>query len=261
MTHQVTDDLRRAMEDAALLACDDPRRREVLARIDEAGVAAREAWSEIQKEYDRLPHSLRLVNPPAGLEERLFKIPSTTARSSPLSRRGAAILAAAVILSAAVSGLIWLRPPASGPGPAERLAALAIRDHARHPVLTVRTSDRAEVESRLGSLAPFQVRVPALGARCTLVGGRLCKFGSRPLIYTRWQGDGRERSLYQVLATDFDLPQDFLPTEIITPPTPAYPSGHRVVIWADGGSVFALVCAGDDMMREPGVSSLTGTEG
>ena len=90
------------------------------------------------------------------------------------------------------------------------------------------------------------MRVPALDDPYTLLGGRVCSFGSRPIVYTRWRKDNRDHSLYQVRLADFGLPVNMLPTTVTTPPTPGHPIGHRVVIWAQEAFAYALVCDGGD---------------
>jgi len=74
-----------------------------------------------------------------------------------------------------------------------------------------------------------------------LLGGRACAFDSRPAIFTRWVRHGIDHSLYQVRLEDFGLPRQSAPQELLTPPTPGRPSGHRVV-WSDGRCAYVLVC-------------------
>ena len=243
-------DLLAAMEDAVLLPEDDPRRREILQRLDDADPDIQLAWADRLRESERLRLALRHVEPRGGLEERLLRIPGTVRRPwwgwRPTGWRSAAVLAAAIITTATIVALLRTSSTGTIADAASRLAALAITDHAGRPVLTVTAAVPREVEAGLTTLAPFAVKVPALDEPYTLVGGRVCSFGSRPIVYTRWRKDNHDHSLYQVRLADFGLPEDLLPTTVTTPPTPGHPIGHRVVIWARDVFAYALVCDGSD---------------
>ncbi len=243
-------DLLAAMEDAVLLPEDDPRRREILQRLDDADPDIQLAWADRLRESERLRLALRHVEPRSGLEERLLRIPATVRRPwwgwRPSGWRTAAVLAAALVTTASIIGLLRTSSPGTIADAASRLAALAIEDHAGHPVLTVTAAGPREVEAGLTTSAQFGVRVPALDDPYTLVGGRVCSFGSRPIVYTRWRKENHDHSLYQVRLADFGLPEDLLPTTVTTPPTPGNPIGHRVVIWAEEAFAYALVCDGGD---------------
>lgn len=243
-------DLLAAMDDAVLLPDDDPRRREVLQQLDDADAGIQLAWADRLRENERLRLALRHVDVPEGLEQRLSGIPATVRRPwwgwHPTGWRSAALFAAAVITTVAMVTLSRTSTTGTIADAASRLAALAIDDHAGRPALTVATGDPREVEKRLTSSAGFMVRIPALDEPYTLLGGRVCSFGSRPIVYTRWRKDDHDHSLYQVRLTDFGLPDDLLPTTVTTPPTPGHPIGHRVVIWAQEAFAYALVCDGGD---------------
>lgn len=256
-------DLLGAMEDAVLLPDDDPLRREILQRLDDADQEIQLAWADRLRESERLRLALRHVEPPGGLEQRLMRIPATVRRPwwglRPTGWRSAAVLAGAVITIATIVALLRTSTHGTIADAASRLAALAIDDHAGRPVLTVVAAGPREVESRLMTSAPFTVRIPALDEPYTLLGGRVCSFGTRPIIYTRWRKDYHDHSLYQVRLTDFGLPDDLLPTTVTTPPTPGHPIGHRVVIWAEEAFAYALVCDGGDQTIVAGTESGTRT--
>ncbi|MCH8210228.1 MAG: hypothetical protein IIB99_02535 [Planctomycetes bacterium] len=253
MTNHTENDLRRRMEDAASLPPDDPSRQEVLRRIEEAGTWAEQQWLELLMENEQVRLALRHIQPPQGLEEELLLIPSPTVprrwftRTRLLSRS----VAATYLLLAVGFGLIWLqhRPPLSEA--TQHLAMLAIRDHVKRPELTVQSTDRSEIEARLKPLAAFPISIPTLNSGYELVGGRVCKFDSRPIISTRWQYRGRDHSLYQVRLGDFDLPREFVPQVVTAPSIPPNPGAHRVVIWSDGQCAFALVCVDGQKGHEP----------
>ena len=73
-------DLLAAMDDAVLLPEDDPRRREVLQRLDDADPQTQRAWTDRLQESERLRLALRHVEPRGGLEHRLLRIPATVRR-------------------------------------------------------------------------------------------------------------------------------------------------------------------------------------
>lgn len=247
MSSGIPQELRRELEDAALLGPGEPGREALLRRVEEAGEEAQHHWAELVGETERLRLALRHVPEPEGLEDRLRCIADTTPLPWwRLRFRGAAVLAAAVLLVIAALALLLRAPPRPSDADAvNRFAAQAIRDHMEHPHLTVESGDAAAVEASLAGSSALAARVPALDESYRLIGGRACRFGELPIIYTRWTRDGRDHSLYQVLRSDFDLPADLPPTEVSTPPTPGCPAGHRVVIWADGADAYALVCDAD----------------
>ena len=142
---------------------------------------------------------------------------------------------------------VWLSLPVIRTGPTlteaiRALAALAAIDHVKRPELTVKTAISSEIVSQLSAAVKFPISIPALGEEYDLLGGRICKFGARPIVYTRWQHRGRDHSLYQVRLADFALPRGFTTQVVTVPPTPAESAGHRVRLWAEGDCAFALVC-------------------
>ncbi len=170
-------DLLVAMEDAVLLPDDDPHRREILKRLDDADRELQLAWADRLRESERLRLALRHVEQPGGLEQRLLRIPATVRRPwwgvRPSGWRRAAVLAGAVITTATVVALLRTSTHGTIADAASRLAALAIDDHARRPVLSVEAAGPREVERRLTSSARFSVRIPALDEPYTLLGGRV----------------------------------------------------------------------------------------
>jgi hypothetical protein len=253
MTADQSGELRAAIEEALLLAEDDPKRREVLRRVEGAGDPARRLWLELMRENERLRLELRDVAMPQELRERLLEIPGRSVRRLGRRRFGwwaAALLALPVLVAAAA--VLW--PALRGPGVAleavRDLAALAVQDHARRPDLEVLTKDRAAMVTMLGAEAPFGVYIPRLiDEHYRLEGGRICRFGDKPLVYTRWVCRGREHSLYQVQPEDFGLPEHLEAQSVSVPAIGHDPPLMRVRVWAEGSCAYAflpLEAAGPD---------------
>jgi len=72
MNDQNPEQLRRAMAEAVALPTDDPARREVLARVREAGDWAQAEWVELVESDERLRMQLSRVEVPEGLARRLL---------------------------------------------------------------------------------------------------------------------------------------------------------------------------------------------
>jgi len=253
MSDTVHDDFQRRMEEASLLGADDPKRQALIMEIQQAGEVAEKSWLDALQENEQLRLALRHVQPSDGLQSRLLQIAD---QSVPLRRhlKNNWIGAAAIVVLLLTAVLIVIAQSMRNPVLAEQihaLAMLAVHDHDKRPELVVESDEPAAVVSHLGSLVSFPVRIPNLndshggnggaGGDYRLLGGRVCKFDSRPLIYTRWQCRGSDCSLYQVRLSDFDLPREFLPQEVQVPATPTDPIAHRVLVWPDGQCVYALV--------------------
>ena len=243
MTDHETDRLRRRMEEVAALPADDPRHKEVFRQISQAGPWAEQYWLELLRDDEKLRLLLRHVHPSEDLRERLLNIPATTVLRRTNVRR-ALVFAGVAVICLIVA--VWASLPAMQTGPTlteatRALAVLAATDHVERPELTVQTAMSSEVVAQLNAGVKFPISIPALGEEYDLLGGRVCKFGTRPIVYTRWRRRGREYSLYQVWPTDFDLPRTF-PTQVVSiPAKPKEPAGYRVIVWSEGHCAFALV--------------------
>ncbi len=256
MTDHEKDRLRRRMEEVAALQADDPRHEEVFRQISQSGPWAEQYWLELLRDDEKLRLLLRHVHPSEDLRERLLKIPATTALPRMKVRR--ALVSAGVAVICLIVA-VWVILPAMRTGPTlaeatRELAVLAAIDHVKRSELTVETAIPSEIVARFKAAAKFPVSIPVLGEEYNLLGGRVCKFGTRPIIYTRWRRRGREYSLCQVRPTDFDLPREF-PTQVVSVPAqPKEHAGYRVVIWSEGHCAFVLVCddpAGGEELSAP----------
>ena len=244
MTDHEKDPLRRRIEEVAALPADDRRHQEVFRQISEAGTWAEQYWLELLRQDEKLRLFLRHVHPPENLRERLLKIPSTTVLSRRNVRRA---LVSTGVAAACLIVVVWVGLSVIQTGPTlteatRALAALAAIDHVKQPELTVKTAISSEIASQLNAAVKFPISIPVLGEEYDLLGGRVCKFGTKPIVYTRWRRRGREYSLYQVWPSDFDLPREF-PTQVVSiPAKPKESANYRVIVWSEGYCAFALVC-------------------
>jgi len=243
MTHQ-RDDERRALDEAALLPEDDPRRSEFVESLQD-----RDAWCAILAENEDLRLRLRSVDIPQGLTDRVRSArtgsrPSKRRRVSPV--RGALIAAALVLVSALA--LFAVRSPLDAERTIYELATLAAMDHAARPELTVETTELETLVARLRGSAPFQLNIDAPEPGAVLTGGRVCSFGDRPLVYTRWSDADEDIAVYQVDRRAFGLRAGLSKTEVDIPEEGSPVSRCRVRIWSD--TEFAYVVVHDQRRRD-----------
>ena len=237
-------ELTRRMEEVVALPHDDPRRRRVMDMVESAGDWAETRWLELLREDEQLRLSLRHVNAPKGLEERLLDLPLGRTRIGlGFFRRVASLVTAVVFLAGVLLiGYASMRLQPSINDAVQHLAALTIRDHAKRPALSIKATNRDFVRVALAAEAPMNVSLPPLSSDYNMIGGRVCALGSCPIIYTRWVHNGVDHSLYQVRPEDFHLTRDFAPQMITVPATPDGRSGCTVLVWVDGTDAFVLVC-------------------
>lgn len=241
--------LRQAMEEAVLLPAEDPRRVEALRQVEAAGGWARTCWADLVREQEQWRLELRDVATPGGLNASLKAIPdhvahATHRRSWTTRYRAAAVLAAACLALAALL-LVNLRSESVDfEQAAHHVARLAVEDHLKRADLSIASSERNQVASHLQPHVAFAVDVPPMEPTLSLVGGRICAFDERPIAHTRWQHDGKEHSVYQFCAADFDLPEQFMPTRIEVPAIPGQSQAYDVLIWSAGECAYVMVCEG-----------------
>ncbi len=240
MSHQ-HDDKRRALEEAALLPEDDPRRRELAERLEETG-AGREAWCAILAENEDLRLRLRDVEIPEQLIERVGSVREGIglAKGPRFSRARGALLAATLVLVAAL-GMLFIQSERSAERAIYELATLAAMDHTARPELTVETTKLSTLSARLRSSAPFRVNIEAPEPGATLVGGRVCSFGDRPLVYTRWRDGDKDIAVYQVDRRAFDLRAGLSATDVDVPEEGSIASRCRVRVWSDAAFGYVVV--------------------
>jgi hypothetical protein len=238
-------ELRRAMGEAAALPPDDPQRREVEARIGAQGAWTRQAWQRLLEENERLRAELPRLTVAEDLEHRLLQVAVLAPRRRGWHRRSAliavAVAAAVLVLAGGVNLYQYFQHRAR----LQTIALLAINNHLNHlddDHLSIETSDRRKLETGLGELVSFPVRVPELGDALRLRGGRKCALGSHAVAYSLWLGPGGEKySLFQFLPADFDVSSK-MSRRLVHATEPAG-TQHPcpAVIWADGHFGYVLV--------------------
>jgi len=261
--------LRRAMAEAVALPTDDPARREVLARVREAGDWAQAEWVELVELDERLRMQLSRVEVPEGLERRLLAIPGETAEGAGRSagegwrwgvfrRRSVVAAMAAAVLLGALLAVLFLSVRSADSRPAlMQIAELAVADHRSGSALTIQSTDPDTVYTALADASPLAVQRADLGPRYRLEGGRACKFDDLPVVLTRWDRDGRPHSLYQFHPEHFGMPdritrQDLWLTNEGDRGATHTAAAHRVIVWVQDGEGFALVCEEEDpLATEP----------
>jgi len=241
---------RHQMEHAVLLPENDPRRVAASADAQRTEVRAR-LWDAVLAEHRDLEDRLRDVPLPDGLVDRLRRIPSESSRPR-RERRWLRVMSLAAVLAFTI-GVGWYFSAGIGDGPdqpIETLAMLAALDHSSDPTLTVRTDDLSVLSSTLAKSAPFEIaiRPPVSGAM--LDGGRLCSFGDRPIVYTRWRTASGGLALYQMEHRTFGIRPGLPPVDINAPKDGSPNSRCRVRVWSDNR--FAYVVVDDRRNHDPG---------
>lgn len=249
MNHDHQAYLRQAMEEVVSLPADHPRRQEVLRQVEAAGEWAHTYWADLVRDDEQLRMELRHVPAPEGLNERLKTIPeqmNATSRWQWMPRsRVAAMLAAACLVLVALLIMNLRSQPQEFEQAIQHVARLAVDDHLKRPELSVATSEPAQVASHLQPHVAFAVDVPPMDKALSLVGGRICTFDERPIAYTRWRDreqEGKEHSVYQFCAADFDLPEQFMPMRIKVPAVPGRSQAYEALIWSAGECAYVMVC-------------------
>ncbi|MCI0434597.1 MAG: hypothetical protein L0271_13300 [Gemmatimonadetes bacterium] len=242
MTHG-HDDERRALEEAALLPEADPRRREVVRTLDAVTDKQREEWCVSLAENEDLRLRLRGVEVPSGLLARVRSVrdgivPARRRRATPLA---GFLVAAAVLLVAVSVFVVRSRGKGSADLLIHELATLAAMDHAARPELTIKTDDPDTLEAALRGDAPFGLNIASPEPGAVLVGGRVCSFGDRPLVYTCWVDAGDDVALYQVRRSEFGLGARWAPRDVDIPARGSPPSRCRVRVWTDAEFAYVVV--------------------
>lgn len=248
MTPEQQENLRRAMEEAALLPTENPMRREIEACIVEAGNWAEEEWLEMLQSDELLRLDLQRIAIPAGLEEKLMAIPDEV----PISRSSRRIwiypvTAAAMLLL--TLGILQLRQNRSTEL-LNTVAMLAISNHENIDYVSIHSDKNIEVEQHLSKKAGFEVKMPALNQRLQLKGGRNCGLGTHGVVFSRWVKDDKKYSLYQFCSKDFGLPEEIL-KRVVIPKCPSVSNKQCcVLIWTEGSCAYALVADQPEHLEE-----------
>lgn len=240
MPRQYNDESR-AMEEAALLPQDDPRRRAFVEALEDSGADHR-AWCEALARNEDLRLRLLGVDTPAELTERIRAVRGPEV-CAPRSRQPAfvgAILAATVLIAITV-GLFASRHGTPADTAVYELAKLAAADHATLPGMTVETNDLGGLSLALGDSLPFDIAIKSPQPGAELLGGRLCSFGDRPIVYTRWRTEDGEVAVYQMEHQAFGLGPGLQPVDIGTSQIGSSGSPCNVRVWSDDSFAYVAV--------------------
>jgi len=237
-------DLRRRIEEAALLPSDHPMRRDACDHVSEHGDGARQVWRDVQQENESLLVELHEVPAPSGLQERLLIIPQNVRRRSRAWKRSIFAAAAVLVLAMTVVPGLLMHPGAEAiDASVVHVASLVADDHSARSQLTVVTSDPRQLFQELQPKAPFPIDLTTTPAAATLVGARICSFGEGPLIYTRWSTTKGDLSMYQLRLSDFGVPPNLPPQEVRQdqPGDRGARRRCRVRLWSDDLFAYAIV--------------------
>lgn len=259
MSSRDRETMRQLMLEAATLPGDDPSRQEIERTVASAGEWAQQEWTDLLRENSCLREQLQQIEIPVGLEERLLALPDATPRvkadrqqertaactsKRPLRRRlvlAGRWLVAAVALC--VLCAFFVREFIAS-NRLQTVALLAINNHVNHiddPHLSVETEDAEELTRSLAGEVAFEVIVPALDSELRLVGGRKCKLGTHPVVFSLWAGPDGLCSLFQFRASDFGLPSR-LNKKLVPAKSPAVADGMSdALIWTQQEFGYVLV--------------------
>ena len=235
---------RRRIEHAALLPEDDVRRRDLIREIEESSSSERDEWYAILSENEEFETRLRHVEVPSGLLERVRAVRQDAPRTRrKWTRSPVGMIAAAALLIATLAGVVWFDGAAGRTVSenAHKLAMLAALDHASRPALSVRTDDISSLREGLRPGSPFTIGITSPRDGATLIGGRVCSFGERPLIYTRWRDGVEDVAVYQVRLDEFALRDSMSPLDVDIAEEGSPVSQCRVRIWSEGEFAYVLV--------------------
>ena len=247
MTDQQFEQLRRRMDEAACLAMDHPDRRSLVREVTSAGGPIEREWLDLLRQDEQLRLELGRCVVPAGLHDRLRRIPDECSRRPSWlfgPPRWAVAIAAGIML---VVG-IWLAAARSESGTKanqlESFATVMTAAHQARPELSVNTAQWDRLEGELRGRVPFEITRPAVSPNWVLVGGSTTTLDGGTLVYSRWLAGGRNVSVYQFCAKDFGLSCPLTRRELTPAISKAGPH-CRVVIWTQGHCDYALICEPD----------------
>jgi hypothetical protein len=237
--------LRMAMGESASLPPEDPIRQQIEADIAKQGEWAEKEWLELLSQDEHFRIALRRVEIPPNLQRCLLEIPDRERKRGRNFLVRGLLTAAALVLVATVGVLVYLgtgtNPNSTEYAILQDVAARSVEDHLNHRNLKVETSDTVEFKSKLTGKVPFEVVVPELGNDFKLQGGRVCKFGTRPIIYSLWKAPKGDYSLVQLKLSDFGL-RSTVGQQLVKPKNPLLANSPcEVLVWAQGDMGFVLV--------------------
>lgn len=219
---------------AAMLSANNPVRMQVDRQLAIGSPQLREQWRQLAEENDRFREALWEVDAPASLEDRLLKIPNSAPRLFSLGNyRQLTKIAAVLVLAVSV---VWGFRFWQARHAMQTVSQLALDQHLNQPQLQIQSSDPETIKTALQTYVPFKVDIYKPTADLRLVGAAVCHWDAHPVIFTRWEKDGRVYSLFQFLPNHFHLPDEFLRLAFTLPQNPTGGKRFQITLWADEGT-------------------------
>lgn len=235
---------RRSLGEGEFPGDDDLRGCTPARELDGMSESQRDEWRAMRDENEDLRHRLREVEIPSGLLDRVRGVREGSQgtrrrRITPLT--GALAGVAVILVTATMLFFVQSAGSAATDARVYDLAVLAAMDHSARPELSVRAGDLDALQAGLSGDAPFMLNVSSPEPGAVLVGGRVCSFGDRPLMYTCWRDGENDVAVYQVRRSEFDLPGGIPATEMFIPQHGSPVSRCRVTVWSDGEFAYVVV--------------------
>lgn len=237
-----------------MLPPDSPARKSFEAQLQGADPQQRQFWRDMMNETDRLRGQIADVQMPASLAAKLRQIPESSPPSAWWELIAArqfgwkTMITAAAITVAVASYFFWpvepSRPTVLNDDLALAISKDAVDNHEAQLPLAVSSADAAVVQAQLQSRAgAFPVAVLQPRAKLNLEGGGICDFHGTPAVFTRWQGDGVEYTVYQFDGKKLGVPSQFVRTLEVNKSLWHDAHHDSVVLWpgSEGKCTWALV--------------------
>lgn len=131
----------------------------------------------------------------------------------------------------------------------DTIITLATNDHLNDRHLKVETADHKEFCQKIQPELPFEVITPELGQEIRLVGGRPCKIGTHPIVYSLWRSSNNDYSLFQFRLSDYGLPESDSPRMVKPKNSVMEKSPCEVLYWTKNGFGFVLVADHGELLK------------
>lgn len=240
-----------AMGEVASLPPEDPLRQQIEADIAHEGEWAEKEWMELLTQDEHFRIALRRVDAPHNLEKLLLTIPERKAylEKKALLKRWQLVTAAVFVFGLIIAFVAYSIFKQDDESKLQSIVTLAINDHINDRHLEVATSNANEFIQKLSKHIPFEIVMPDIGKEFQLAGGRPCKLGLHPIVYSLWKSPQGEYSLFQIKLADFGL-ADFSDNRLVRPKTSALENCPcEVLFWCQGKYGFILVADHGELLR------------
>ncbi|MBI4243162.1 MAG: hypothetical protein HY606_03640 [Planctomycetes bacterium] len=244
------DKLRTAMKEVITLPSDDPLRLEVESQISQAGEWAEKEWLDLLIIDEKMKLALQKVEVPADIREKLLLIPEESPRRFTLHLRPGFLAGMSAIVLLIVAIIFFYNKHVKS-NQVQSLIVLAINDHINNRNIEIFSGDIDGLKSELKNQVDFDVILPKFQPDLSVVGGRLCKMVTYPLVYTLWKDRSREYSLFQFKLSDLGI-DPFNEPRFITPSDGGalHKSPCEVLWWTDESYGFILVAERGEFLRD-----------